>query len=108
MKEKNILSNAIWIFIVLFVLVCALALFPIIHIKYGINIAFTYMHMLAVVVIAFLAGATFSRDNEFRETIQDLFQAIVLSNLLSSDSGKEERKKLFFEVYNGKTKIPSW
>jgi hypothetical protein len=74
-----------------------------------------WLTALATIAIAVSVGLSYklaskiqSRDEDFRNQISDLYGAIILSNLLSSDSGKEERKKLFIEAYKGKTPIPLW
>lgn len=69
----------------------------------------------ATVVIAYyawvnheIASKIQSRDDEFRQEMKDLYVAMVLSNLLSSDSGIGRRKTLFEEAYEGKTRINLW
>lgn len=67
---------------------------------------------IATIAIALCAIASFvlawiinQRDDEFRQQLSDLYYAMVLSNLLSSDSGLEKRFILFKQNYQGKTPI---
>ena len=73
---------------------------------------------MATVVIAFCAIVSFSiafslwkRDKEFRQQTSDLFQAIVISNILSDPEARLGNFKLddnieaFKELYKGKTPI---
>ena len=73
---------------------------------------------IATVVIAIFAIASFvlawsiqQRDKENRQQISDLFQAIVISNILSNpeatlgSSHLDGKIKLFKEFYKGKTPI---
>ena len=45
------------------------------------------------------------RDDEFRHHVSDLYHAMVISNLLSSDSGLDKRFNLFKQNYQGETPI---
>ena len=44
-------------------------------------------------------------DDAFRQQLSDLYEAITISNLMSSDSGLDRRISLFMRTYKGKTPI---
>jgi len=44
-------------------------------------------------------------DDAFRQQLSDLYEAITISNLMSSDSGLDKRISLFMRTYKGKTPI---
>jgi hypothetical protein len=46
-----------------------------------------------------------TRDNDFRQQLRDLYEAIVISNLLFSETGLDRRLALFEGTYQGKTPI---
>ena len=73
---------------------------------------------IATVVIAFCAGASYrlaskiqERDKEHRQQISDLYQSIVISNILSDPNATEgsarldAKIKVFKLFYKGKTPI---
>jgi len=45
-------------------------------------------------------------DDEFRQQVSDLYTAMVISNIYSSDSGLDDRIHKFEEAYKGKVPIP--
>ena len=46
-----------------------------------------------------------TRDDDFRQQLNDLCRAIVISNLLFSETGLDRRLALFEANYQGKTQI---
>jgi len=67
---------------------------------------------IATVVIAFWGGCSLflalkikTKDDEYRQQISDLFQAIVISNLIVSEKEEIAKIRKFHALYIGKTKI---
>lgn len=52
-----------------------------------------------------LASKIQEREKEYRQQVSDLYHAMVVSNLLSTDSGIDTRFDLFEKNYKGKTPI---
>jgi hypothetical protein len=72
----------------------------------------TLISAIATVVIGFCAIASYrlaskiqKREKEYRQQVSDLYHAMVISNLLSTDSGISRRFDLFKINYKGETPI---
>jgi len=70
---------------------------------------------LSTVVIAIFTGLNFffnrailKKDEEFKQQVKDLYQAIVIATILSGPTSYgqfDEAKKVFEKLYKGKIKI---
>jgi hypothetical protein len=79
----------------------------------GLTIFFAIIvSVIAMVVIALSAFMTYRlmsrlqiKENDFQQQLNDLCAAIVISNLMSSESGLDRRLALFERAYQGKIPI---